>query len=226
MLDLFRRATRRAILDGSVPVISRDSQTKRSEADWAGSRWRGWVILFLGLLLIGLLCYLAATSGPKAQAKRAIRQLGAEVTYGGRFSSTRYIGWTAFCEGPAVDDARLRLLLPHLRTLEVSMLLLYRSRVTDAGLCHVKGLPNLRWLDLGWTRVTDGGLVHLPGLTALEELYLNDTEVTDRGLDHLESLKNLKLLDLSGTSVSEERIDELETVLPNLYVVRPWHRRQ
>ena len=51
------------------------------------------------------------------------------------------------------------------------------TKVTDAGLVHLKGLTNLRSLDLGDTEVTDAGLVHLKGLANPRRLYLGFTQV-------------------------------------------------
>ena len=60
------------------------------------------------------------------------------------------------------------------------------TKVTDAGLVHLKGLTNLRWLDLGDTNVTDAGLVHLKGLTKLERLDLWSTKVSATGFKELQ----------------------------------------
>ena len=38
------------------------------------------------------------------------------------------------------------------------------------------------------TRVTDAGLVHLKGLTHLKELWLTGSNVTDAGMAHLKEL--------------------------------------
>ena len=40
--------------------------------------------------------------------------------------------------------------------------------------------------------MTDAGLEHLKGLTQLRELNLNDTQVTDAGLEHLKGLTQLQ----------------------------------
>ena len=66
------------------------------------------------------------------------------------------------------------------------------SKVTDAGLVHLKGLTELQTLQLANTKVTDAGLVHLKGLTKLQKLELYNTKVTDAGLMHLNGLTNLK----------------------------------
>ena len=46
--------------------------------------------------------------------------------------------------------------------------------MTDAGLEHLKGLTQLRVLNLANTKVTDAGLEHLKGLTQLRMLYLDE----------------------------------------------------
>ena len=73
-------------------------------------------------------------------------------------------------------------------------LVLKSTRVTDAGLVHLKGNHGLWSLDLSNTQVTDAGLVYLKGLSKLEVLSLFDTKVTDAGLEHLKGLSNLEIL--------------------------------
>src|SRR5262245_25490030 len=63
------------------------------------------------------------------------------------------------------------------------------SRVTDAGLVHLKVLGQLRKLLLDDTKVTDAGMVHLKELKELRTLDISDTGVTDAGLAHLKGLK-------------------------------------
>ena len=73
---------------------------------------------------------------------------------------------------------------------------LHGSEVTDAGLEHLKGLPQLQTLNLWQTKVTDAGLVYLKGLTKLHLLDLQCSEVTDAGLEHLKGLTELQTLNL------------------------------
>ena len=47
-------------------------------------------------------------------------------------------------------------------------------------------------MNLSGTKVTDAGLEHLKGLTQLQELDLTDTKVTGEGLEHLKELTNSK----------------------------------
>ena len=55
----------------------------------------------------------------------------------------------------------------------------------DTELAHLKGLTNLRILELDRTRVTDAGLSHLKGLTELSIVFLHDTRITKAGSDEL-----------------------------------------
>jgi serine/threonine protein kinase/Leucine-rich repeat (LRR) protein len=76
------------------------------------------------------------------------------------------------------------------------------KQVTDAGLLHLEGLTNLRYLNMEATPVSDDGLEHLQGLANLAELRLQFTRVTDDGLAHLKGLKNLISLNLHGAGVN------------------------
>ena len=61
------------------------------------------------------------------------------------------------------------------------------AEITDARLLHLKGLTNLKTLDLTETQVTDAGLVHLKGLTNLQTLRLhrNNKKITDADIAEL-----------------------------------------
>jgi actin-like ATPase involved in cell morphogenesis len=77
------------------------------------------------------------------------------------------------------------------------------SRITDAGLDHLRGLAALQELNLsGCTRVTDVGLTHLRGHLELRSLDLSHCDrVTDAGIAHLlNSLIGLRSLNLSYCS--------------------------
>ena len=61
------------------------------------------------------------------------------------------------------------------------------SSTTDEQLAEkLKGLENLKPLDLSYTKITDTGLVHLKGLTKLEGLYLGQTKITPAGIKSLQ----------------------------------------
>jgi Leucine-rich repeat (LRR) protein len=107
-----------------------------------------------------------------------------------------------------VTDAGLECLVKNLTQLQ--HLELAFTRVTDAGLEHIKGLTELRLLDLLDTRVTDAGLEHIKGLTQLRTLWLGGTKVTDAGLARLAGLTKLEILDLGGTRVTDAALRHLK----------------
>jgi hypothetical protein len=92
--------------------------------------------------------------------------------------------------------------------------------VTDASLEPLKGLSEVRELDLYGTKVTDAGLRHLKGLSQLRELCLSDTQVTDAGLEYLKELTQLQQLDLDGTQVTDAGVTKLQQALPNCEIER------
>ena len=77
----------------------------------------------------------------------------------------------------------------------------------------------LLWLD--GTKVTDAGLAHLKGLAQMQLLSLDRTMVTDAGLVHLEGFSNLTWLDLSGTKVTDVGVKKLQQKLPRCKISRP-----
>lgn len=110
----------------------------------------------------------------------------------------------------AVTDEDLSCLssLPDLERLD-----LRATRITDAGLVHLKGCPRLRSLTLiSVSGVTDAGLEHLKGLAHLEQLDLQGTGVTSKGFVHLAKLPRLRALKLSGERITDECITQLTSL--------------
>jgi len=121
------------------------------------------------------------------------------------------------CNATRISDAGL----VHLRDMtSLEWLWIAGTPVTDSGLAELKGLTRLRELGLNGTRVTDAGLVHLQGMTELRELWLNETGITDAGLVHLKDLTGLAWIFVRGTQVSDEGITELKRALPALQIGR------
>jgi hypothetical protein len=74
--------------------------------------------------------------------------------------------------------------------------------VDDHVLDNLRGMEQLRELDLNDTQITDEGLAVLTTLPKLEELRLARTKITDEGFQkHLAGKESLKKLDLTGTAV-------------------------
>jgi WD40 repeat protein/Leucine-rich repeat (LRR) protein len=82
---------------------------------------------------------------------------------------------------------------------------------TDAGLAHLQGLTKLEKLKLR-ARVTDAGLAQLGGLTALAELELSANYVKGPGLEKLKGLTSLKTLKLDNNNLTAEGLKHLTAV--------------
>lgn len=93
--------------------------------------------------------------------------------------------------------------------------------LTDAGLVHLRGLKNIRRLQLGLApgfrreRFGEVGMQSIAELLELESLGLNFTRLTDTGLTHLARLPKLKRLEVEGTEITPACIPLLEK-LPEL----------
>ena len=80
------------------------------------------------------------------------------------------------------------------------------TKISDAGLAHLKGLKNLTYLNLYGTEVSDAGLKHLRGLKKLEKLFVWQTQVTPAGVDRLR--KALPNVDVNtGWELKQEASD-------------------
>jgi hypothetical protein len=74
--------------------------------------------------------------------------------------------------------------------------------VTDATLAYLKGMTQLRELDLNDTQVSDAGLAIVAELPRLEQLRLARTKITDASFQkYLGAKESLVQLDLTGTAV-------------------------
>lgn len=91
---------------------------------------------------------------------------------------------------------------------KITGLHLYESKVTDAGLAHLKGIDNIEHINLSNTAITDAGLAHFKGMTKLRLLIVNGTKVTDSGIADLKNaLPELQVEKL--TTAQEKANDEI-----------------
>jgi hypothetical protein len=96
---------------------------------------------------------------------------------------------------------------------------LTRGRIGDADLARFAGLKDLQSLNLDLTDVTDAGLAHLKPLPNLTQLYL-DGDFTDAGVEHLKRLASLQYLQLVSDQVGDKGVQDLKKTLPRLVVTR------
>lgn len=86
---------------------------------------------------------------------------------------------------------------------------------TDKHLEAIARVPTIQWLDLTCTKVTDAGIVHLKKLKNLRVLSLDGTLVSNNCLEHVEHLKQIEQLELGGTRITDEGLQHL-SALPKL----------
>ena len=85
-----------------------------------------------------------------------------------------------------------------------------RTKITDAGLTHLRGLTQLQSLDLQYDNVTDAGLFNLQNMKQLQTLSLSSTKITDAGLASLQALTGLQSLYLVETKVTAAGVQKLQ----------------
>jgi Leucine-rich repeat (LRR) protein len=120
---------------------------------------------------------------------------------------------------PQITDLGLKQLagLLHLEELEF-----IGSPISDDGLVYLKDMPELAWLRLRKTKITGAGLEHLKGLKRLYMLDLSfSAGVGDEGFEHLKKLRNLKRLYLNGTAVTNKGLAHVKD-MPQLNDLGLW----
>ena len=98
---------------------------------------------------------------------------------------------------------------------QVIFVSLDQTKVTDAGLVHLKELPSRQYLELVHAKIGDAGLMQLKRLTNLTDLFRMRNQITDAGLVHLKELASLEFLGLTDTKVTDAGVAELQKALPN-----------
>jgi hypothetical protein len=90
-------------------------------------------------------------------------------------------------------------------------LVLCSCPISDDGLAHLRGKPNVRWLNLNRTKITNDGLKHLKGMN-LELLDLSATKVDDAGLAIIAELDlpRIKAISVESTAVTNEGLARLK----------------
>ncbi len=169
---------------------------------------RGLLILTtaLGMGLAYLGARLRAGS-KQAALETELAARGGTVYFENSFSDWLPDGWRARLGwrvplgvvGPGIDDEALQIVgqlhgLRHLR--------FEGTKITDAGLAHLKGLSTVEYLDLTDTDIGDAGLKSVAALCSLTTLKLRGTRVSDEGLVHLAPLEKLERLEFDSAAVT------------------------
>ena len=123
-------------------------------------------------------------------------------------------------ECAAVDDVFLQQMVAQLVNLEV--LNIPDSQITDSGVALISNLPKLTLLRLGSPSVTDGGIAVLAEAPALRFIHLLNVSVTDAGLRAFHDMSQLESLYIDGGQETEDGISELLRRNPRLH----FHRNQ
>lgn len=84
----------------------------------------------------------------------------------------------------------------------------------------LQAFPRLTTLQFKSTKITDAGLTHLKALPRLRTLVLENAKITDAGLGHLKDLVDLEALNLKGTNVTDVGVQALQKALPKVKVER------
>jgi Leucine-rich repeat (LRR) protein len=106
------------------------------------------------------------------------------------------------------DDLGRLATIPTLKKINLS-----HTKITDAGLAHLRPLKNVTYLNCYWCDyVTDGGIAYLKNWQNLEYLNIRGTEVTGRVFEHLRNMKRLKSLDAGFSRVNDDGFDPLSAL--------------
>jgi Leucine-rich repeat (LRR) protein len=96
---------------------------------------------------------------------------------------------------------------------EPDSILLFQCRVSDQDMACFRFFPAFEWIHLGECPITDAGLTHLSGMHQLRFLDLMENDgITDAGLIHLRNLHSLETLGLFGCSITDAGLVELEAL--------------
>ncbi len=102
--------------------------------------------------------------------------------------------------------------------------LTFRTNMGLLNIEDVTGMHDLRVTqdsdpDVRESKVTNAGLASLNGLPQVQVVSLWGTEVTDAGLENLKGLTNLRTLDLRETKVTDASVKKLQQMLPNCKII-------
>jgi Leucine-rich repeat (LRR) protein len=108
-------------------------------------------------------------------------------------------------DNTATNDAELEKICS--QNPELVELTLGNTKITDAGLAHLRELKKLRKIRISKTAITDAGMSGLAKCETLEDVDVSQTKIGDNGVRELRALPRLKNLNLYLTLVTDQGLD-------------------
>ena len=166
------------------------------------------LLIAVALALNGIAA--AADNLDEGQAIRRLERLGGVVNPDDR-TPGRPVTMVGFRFGSDFGDVDVPLLkaFPSLKSLDFRHTKISGTHILGAGLKELRGLKNLKALNLTDTRIGDGALKEIGGLKNLTVLVLTHTQITDAGLQELRQLTNLTILVLGSRQIRGSGLKEL-----------------
>ena len=110
-------------------------------------------------------------------------------------------------------------IMPYLGKMSATtILILDKTKITDAQLEHLNNLHSLWGLAISGTAVTDVGLSKLSVLGKLHTFDFEDSALTDAGLKTLGNYKNLKEVRIRRTKVTAQGVKDFQAAVPDCRV--------
>jgi hypothetical protein len=159
-----------------------------------------WKTLLVAVVLIPLIVFIVLAGRSVLSFQQVEDDRRALVAVGGSTKTERRVpSWLQTLKG-----ADFHTFLDETILAEVTM---SGPEIDDAAAERLRGLDDLRILDLSQSAITDAGLRALSGLTDLRQLNLFKTQISD--LTPLEPLSRLEVLILEHTLVTDDALASL-----------------
>ena len=143
-----------------------------------------------------------ASGAHPADVVRSLEALGGHVT---RAADGAVVEVSLARTWASDDDVERITEIKTIKRLDLSF-----TYVTDAGIQHLKELPELEELTLDTVEaLTDAAASYLRADKKLRRLVLRGTDITDVGMPYLANLTGLKSLDLSHTMIGDVGLESL-----------------
>jgi hypothetical protein len=108
--------------------------------------------------------------------------------------------------GEGVDDGWLHAHREELDRLEYLSLWLQETRVTGDGLSALRGMENLRFLDLTGTPLEDADIAHIAAIPGVNQVYVARTGISGAALSGLSQMPNLSFVCIDATQATPQGI--------------------